>query len=570
MKDLLSHLTVRPWLFSLLLVCTFFANLLGLALSVFVLQVLNRYVSFGVDSTLATLTLGALLAVGLEFGFRVARLRLAACVAAQANRDLTLESFGRLTSLSVETLSALSLKLRQALAESVGAVRAVRSATTLSIILDAPFALMFIGVLALFSPLLAVITLGFSILTLGFGVHAYQRLRAPTQDAAAERAACGDIVAAAASNPDTVRLFGGGDILRRRWAERTWSRDYLDFLLVQVDGGIQTALTALAGVLGILVISVGAIQVVRGELDVGLLIASNILAGRALISLVRLVRLSEVFAKANFAKALLTPILALPLPPAGSLTPKSAQGNLEASNLAYVFSGRSDPVFEGLTFSLNPGQVAVVTGANGAGKTTLARLITGLLTPARGEILVNGVALAQLSPAWWRQRLLYLPQEPHFLPLSIRDNLLAFNPDLTAEAMAAVIDKAGLKRFIDHSPTGLDTLLTTYSEHLPVGMRRRLALARALCSQGPFVVLDEPTEALDAEGRAIMLTLIAELKRAGRVVICCSVDAQVVALGDVLIDLNNRPFPQVHSAANLRASMMRTLTASTTGTGGSS
>jgi ATP-binding cassette, subfamily C, bacterial LapB len=559
--DLISHLTVRPLRLTLLLVTTLLANLLALAPPIFVIQVLNRYVAYGVDSTLATLATGAGFAIFLEFGFRVIRLRLAASVAAEANRSLSIETFDTLATAAIEHMDAIPAKVRQAVTESVGVVRSVRSATSIAIILDLPFSLLFIGVLALLSPVLAVIALVAVVLALGFGVFSYRNLRGATGEYAEKRAACGTIISAVNSDPDTIRLFGGGNFLRRRWLSETWGRDYLDFVLVQREGGIQTALAALAGILSIVIISVGAILVVQGELDVGILIAANILAARALGPVVRMARLSEVFAKARHARALITQFQTLKPSPTGMMQPKAVNGRLDISGLTYLYLGRSNPVFEGLNCSIQPGQMAVVTGSNGAGKTTLARLVTGLLTPTRGDVLIDGVALTQISPDWWRKNLVYLPQEPRFLPGSIRDNLLAFNENLNQEIINALIDKSGLQRFIDRSSTGLDTLLTPQSDHLPVGIRRRLALARALASNGRFVVMDEPTEAMDAEGRATVLGLISALKQANRTVICFSIDAQVVGLGDVLVDLNSKPAPRVMTAKDVQNNLVQNIAA---------
>ncbi len=187
----------------------------------------------------------------------------------------------------------------------------------------------------------------------------------------------------------------------------------------------------------------------------------------------------------------------------------------------------------------------VVAGSNGAGKTTLARLIVGLLEPTRGKILVDGVDLAQIVPEWWRKQIVYLPQEPGFLNATIRDNLLAGNPDLDDGALNELIRAAGLKSFIDQSPEGFDTPLTANGANLSLGVRRRLALARALATDGMLVVIDDPTEGLDTEGAQLVIDTINKLAGRGRTIVVFSHDPQILAAAPHYVDLNSKPVPKL-------------------------
>jgi len=112
-----------------------------------------------------------------------------------------------------------------------------------------------------------------------------------------------------------------------------------------------------------------------------------------------------------------------------------------------------------------------------------------LLAPSRGQVVVDGVDLAQVAPEWWRRQLVYLPQEPGFMNATVRENILAFNPNLDEVGLNTVIREAGLESFFATSQKGFDMELVGGGRNLPLGIRRRLALARALACDGRLVIL---------------------------------------------------------------------------------
>ena len=114
-----------------------------------------------------------------------------------------------------------------------------------------------------------------------------------------------------------------------------------------------------------------------------------------------------------------------------------------------------------------------------------------MLEPARGQIFVDGLGLHQVSMEWWRQQIVYMPQEPSFLNASIEDNLRTAGLNADNTEINQVIDNAGLKQFIDESQDNIKTVISENGKQLSRGIRHRLALARALLTNGRLVILDE-------------------------------------------------------------------------------
>lgn len=545
MKELLARLLVRPVLAAELVTASLFANLLALASPLFVIQVLNRYVAHGVDSTLATLTTGVVIAIVLEFGFRQVRLRMAAAVNSRKDEDLAFGAFAVLTGAKAAALDALPTGLRREIVTGSDAVEAAYSPSNIAAVLDVPFALLFVGALYLISPLIAGIVAGFLGAVFFVAIISLMSLRRPTRELSTVSGRRSILLTSAMTASDTVRAFNAAGFMRDLWRGEVRAFHKLRRRVTARHGLVQSLTQSSQGLMSVTVIAVAATLVVAGELDVGVMIGANILAARALGPIARLAQMGEPFAKARQALNMFKEFAKLPQERLQGSALQDYKGGIQFKDVGFAYPRANSPLFESLSHNLEPGGVLVIAGSNGTGKTTLARLIVGLVEPRRGHILVDGVDLAQVVPEWWRKQVMYMPQEPRFLNASLRDNLLVFNPDLDDAGLNRLIDAAGLKQFVDESPDGLDTVLTNGGETLSLGMRRRLALARALATDGKLAVLDEPTEGLDAEGRKRVYAVMNDLVKRGCTVIAFTDDPAITKGIRFVLDLNTKPVPRL-------------------------
>jgi ATP-binding cassette subfamily C protein LapB len=153
--------------------------------------------------------------------------------------------------------------------------------------------------------------------------------------------------------------------------------------------------------------------------------------------------------------------------------------------------------------------------------------------------------MAQVAPEWWRRQIIYLPQEPKFLRATIRENLQTTGASLSDAKLNELARTAGLKKFIDESPDGFDSQIENNGANLSLGIRRRIALARALASDGMLVVIDDPTEGLDAEGAKVVWDAMRSLSKRGRTVIVFSHDANILSAAPYYMNLNSKPVPKL-------------------------
>lgn len=543
MRELLRRMLSRPIIAIELLVGSLFINILALGSSLYVMQVLNRYVSQGVDATLITLTTGVLMAIALEFAFRQARGSLARGVSVGPDEKTAVNGFVTLTRAKVAAIDQIPPETRKEMVSGTAAIETAYNANNITTILDVPFSLVFVFVLYVLQPIIAYIVLGFIIAVFLVGLLGGLAMQAQTAEMQEASGMGSALLGTVTREGDTVRSFNAGDMLRGSWTDHIYGLQKLRRDINARQGMVQTITQSSTGLLSVAVISVGATLVVIGEMDVGAMIAANILSARALQPISKLSQLGAAFAKARQSIEMFAKLSQVPLEPDSGSALRTYSGAVEFRDAAFAFQGANAPMFESLSLKMEPGSVLVVTGSNGTGKTTIGRLMMGLLEPIRGQILVDGLDLKQVAPEWWRRQVIYLPQEPALLNATIEQNLRVNNPEIDGTALNAIVDACGLRKFLDESPQGFETPVMDNGWRLSEGIRRRIALARGLTTNGQLAIIDEPTESLDADGCAAVHQILGTLVKQGKTIIIMSHDPNVVNGPHTVLDLNEKPVP---------------------------
>lgn len=189
-----------------------------------------------------------------------------------------------------------------------------------------------------------------------------------------------------------------------------------------------------------------------------------------------------------------------------AVTRPPATPHLRAVDLCAGFPGSR--VTQPITLDLPPGYRLAVTGRSGTGKTALLMTIAGLLAPIGGRITYDGADGTELSESQLRSAACFFAEDAHLFSTTVRDNLLVARGDCSDDTLDDALHKVGLRSWLDGLPDGLDTVLRGGSAAVSAGQRRRLLLARVLVSPAPVVLLDEPTEHLDAADAERMLAAL--------------------------------------------------------------
>jgi thiol reductant ABC exporter CydD subunit len=191
----------------------------------------------------------------------------------------------------------------------------------------------------------------------------------------------------------------------------------------------------------------------------------------------------------------------------------AAPATIRFEGVGYTYPQRDRPALRSLDLEIRPGETVAVVGPSGAGKSTLAALLLRFADPDAGRITVDGAGLGELPVDAWRRTVAWVPQRPHLVTGTVADNIRLGAPEATLDAVRDAAGEAGAAEFIEALPEGYDTRLGENGLDLSAGQRQRIALARALVTHAPLLVLDEPMSHLDAGSRA---AVAAAIERAGR------------------------------------------------------
>lgn len=187
------------------------------------------------------------------------------------------------------------------------------------------------------------------------------------------------------------------------------------------------------------------------------------------------------------------------------------QVTLTLRDVSFSYPEQAQKALDSLSLQVNPGEHIAILGRTGCGKSTLLQLLTRAWDPQQGEILLNGRPIATLNEATLRKTISVVPQRVHLFSATLRDNLLLAAPNASDEQLANTLRRVGLEKLLDDA--GLNSWLGEGGRQLSGGELRRLAIARALLHDAPLMLLDEPTEGLDATTESQMLELLAEVMR---------------------------------------------------------
>lgn len=213
---------------------------------------------------------------------------------------------------------------------------------------------------------------------------------------------------------------------------------------------------------------------------------------------------------------------------------------LQVRNVSYTYPGQGLPILKDVSFSVQSGQLTVLTGASGAGKTTMLKLLANLVQPDAGEIIYNPAKSGTMAEAEGKI-IGYVPQEPYTFRRSLRENLTLLDNSWSDQELIAALERVGLGGWYRSLPQGLATVLGEGGQGLSNGQRHRLGLARSLLRKPELLFLDELTAGMEMqEERDIILLLFEYLKERTadkRAVVLVSHRQQVLASADQVIVL---------------------------------
>ena len=383
----------------------------------------------------------------------------------------------------------------------VETIREFVASAAVTVILDLPFLLIFVGIMFCYHVGLTLLTLSLigTIVILSLVVAPIFRTRLNEQFLLGARNQA--FVTEYVAGLETVKSLQMEPQLNARYSD--YLADYLrsGFRMKQIANSYNVVANGIEQLMTMLILVVGAYTVMNGtDFSIGMLVAFQMFASRVSQPMLRLVGLWQQFQQANLSVQRLGDIMNAPAEPYSVLPSRvrEGKGRIEIEDLSFRYAENLPFLYQGFRFSVAPGRVVAIMGPSGSGKSTLAKLLLGFYVPTGGTIKLDGNDIRHLSANELRHTFGVVPQDTTLFSGTLYDNLLMANPHANFEQIVRVCRMAEIHETIEQLPQGYQTEIGERGVGLSGGQKQRLAIARALLKQPKILIFDEATSSLDS------------------------------------------------------------------------
>lgn len=481
------------------LLASFVINLFVLVSPLFIMNVYDRVVPNNAIETLWVLTIGV--AIVLVFDFIIKSLRSYFIDLAGKKVDINLSAkiyekvMGLKMSVRPPSVGGFANNLR-----SFEGVRDFITSVTISTLVDLPFVILFLIVIALIAGPLVIIPIIAIPIVILYALFIQGSLREAVDHTFRGAAQKDAMLIESLSSTETLKSLGAEGIMQRKWEESvsyisTWSlrARMLSTSMVNVAGLIQQGSMIAIVVYGVYLIG-------DHELSIGALIASVILTGRALAPAAQIANLAAQYHQSKVGLQSLDDVMNLPVErPLNTrfINRENLEGVISFHQVDFTYPEGARQSLTQVSFSLKKNEHIALVGRIGSGKTTIEKLIMGFYAPDSGSIRIDGIDIGQIDPINLRRNIGYIPQEISLFYGSVRDNIVYGNPNAPDEAVIKAARIAGVNEFVDRHPMGFGMPVGEGGRGLSGGQKQAIAIARALLSDPPILLMDEPTNSMD-------------------------------------------------------------------------
>ncbi|NUB02778.1 ATP-binding cassette domain-containing protein [Azospirillum melinis] len=534
---------------AMLILASFALNIFGLALPVTLLHVYDRILPNESYGTMLLLGIGCGAAAVMEAILRVARSALTTWMGARIEHQSSASLIDRLMHMPLNAFSQQGIGTHFEVYRAIKLVREFYSGQALQSAIDIPFAVLYLGLIALLAGWLAAIPVAVLGLFLIVGAVLGRRMRRALESRHTLEERRLNFISEVLGGVHTVKGLGAEAGLLRRHERLQQGCSEEDFTVARLSGTASVVAATLAQTTMMLVVLLGSVSVIDGAMTTGVLTACSMLAGRCVQPVQALFDRWVRYQSVSLALRRIGHVL-LEVGPDGAAAPVArdgiaesdgavatplAPGSIEMDKVTFAYD-RGPEILSGLSLSVGPGEFLGVVATNSSGKTTLLRLILGVLRPRSGEVRVGVRTLTGADAMIGIGGVVYVGEHPELFKGTILQNLTLFDPSRADLAME-VCRRLGLDRRIASLPQGYETIVGDASqEALPRGARQMICLARALVREPAVLLLDEPNSSLDVESDKAFRRALDEL-RGSVTILLVSSRPSLLSLADRVVQI---------------------------------
>ena len=487
------------WLYLQVLVAAAVTNFLGLSTSLFIMVVYDRVVPNQAIESLIALTIGVLIALGFDFVIKTLRAQFVDKAGKRADSRMSRLIFDKLLNMKLDSRRQKAGAMASIVRE-FDTLREFFTSATLIAVVDLPFIFFFIWVISLIAGPLALVPLIAVPLVIASGLVIQPFLARIAESSMQTNMSKQSVLVETLNGLETVQATGSGRLMRRRFEEASDAQSDLGLRNRMLSQFAINAAASIQQLAQIATIFYGVFLIQDGTITMGAMIAAVILGGRTLAPLSQL---ASAMSRANGARQAFRSLTAVMKDEEQAdvgrprLSRPHLSGHVELKNVSYAFPGANSPIIRNLSLKIPAGQKVAIVGRMGSGKSTLSRLISGLIEPSEGAVLIDGVDLRQIDKSDVRRNVGVMLQDSWLFSGSVKENLQMGFYEYDDAHVLNIAKISGVDDFVAGHPQGYDMELRERGEGLSGGQRQSINLARALLHDPSLLILDEPTSSMD-------------------------------------------------------------------------
>lgn len=474
-------------------------NVFAMAMPLFTMNVYDRVVPNNAVETLWVLVVGIAIVVIFNTILSTARAHVIDSASKRVDIKLSALIMERVLDLRMEgrpvSVGSFAANLR-----SFEAIRDFIASASITTLVDLPFVILFLLVLAWISPWMLIPPVIAIVLVILVSLAAQFRMETLTMASYQASSQRNATLVEALTGFETVKTLNAQGAMQRNWERSTEYIANISSKLKLMSSTTVGFVGAMSQLVSVAVVTIGVYLAHDSAVSMGGIIAASMISGRCLMPLGQVAGLLMQYQNARTSLGSIDGYMQLPVE-----RPETAEfmhrpvfhGAVEFRDVTFSYPGAAQPVLRNVSFKLNPGEKVGIIGRIGSGKTTLEKLILGLYQPSEGTVLLDGVDVRQIDPADLRRAIGYVPQDPVLFYGSLKHNIAMGAPYADDASILAAAEVAGVSEFANVHPDGFDMLIGERGESLSGGQRQSVAISRALINDPPVLLLDEPSSNMD-------------------------------------------------------------------------
>ncbi len=520
-----------------ILLASLLINLFALVAPLFIMNVYDRIVPNLAYESLWVLAIGASVAYLFDFVLKTIRAELIDYAGKKADLAVSRTLFARIMGMRLQHQPLSTGVLARQFGE-FDAVREFIASTTITTLVDLPFTVFFLALIAWLCGPLIWVPLGAILIMVLITASLHRRLADASQHAQQFSDLRHAHLYESLNGLETIKSNGAEGAIQYTWEALQSHCAQWQMRNRKLTNFASNSAAFLIQISTIVTVILGVYTLANGNLSQGGIIAAVILSTRAISPMAQLISLLSRTHTVKHTLNALDQLMALPqelqpqhhYPEIGRL-----QGKIHATDLNYHYPNATQPTLKQLNFIIEAGQRVALIGRNGSGKTTLAKLILGFLRTEHGGLHLDNWEINQLHSSALRQQIGYVPQDIKLFQGSIRDNILLGCPNVPDEQLQQAVSRSGVALFTQFDPNGLNQSVGESGRALSAGQRQAIALARALLNNPPLLILDEPTASLDPRAELQFIRTINQLPKTQTILLITHKQALMALVDSIMV-----------------------------------